>query len=143
MAENQEKKQSNKKVLIGAAALIAVVAVLAVVFFVFREKPVQGHKSITIEVIDNTQSSTVYEVHTDAEYLRQAMEEAKGLEFSGTESEYGLMVETVNGVTPDYSVDGAYWSFYVNGDYCNYGVDSQPIEDGDAFVIKYEVYVAE
>ncbi|MDE5803161.1 MAG: DUF4430 domain-containing protein [Lachnospiraceae bacterium] len=143
MAENQEKKQSNKKVLIGAAALIAVVAVLAVVFFVFREKPVQGHKSITIEVIDNTQSSTVYEVHTDAEYLRQAMEEAKGLEFSGTESEYGLMVETVNGVTPDYNVDGAYWSFYVNGDYCNYGVDSQPIEDGDAFVIKYEVYVAE
>ncbi len=143
MAENQEKKQSNKKVLIGAAALIAVVAVLAVVFFVFREKPVQGHKSITIEVIDNTQSSTVYEVHTDAEYLRQAMEEAKGLEFSGKESEYGLMVETVNGVTPDYSVDGAYWSFYVNGAYCNYGVDSQPVEDGDAFVIKYEVYVAE
>lgn len=143
MAENQEKKQSNKKVLIGAAALIAVVAVLAVVFFVFREKPVQGHKNITIEVIDNTQSSMVYEVHTDAEYLRQAMEEAKGLEFSGTESEYGLMIETVNGVTPDYSVDGAYWSFYVNGDYCNYGVDSQPIEDGDAFVIKYEVYAAE
>ena len=143
MAENQEKKQSNKKVLIGAAALIAVVAVLAVVFFVFREKPVQGRKSITIEVIDNTQSSTVYEVHTDAEYLRQAMEEAEGLEFSGTESEYGLMVETVNGVTPDYSVDGAYWSFYVNGSYCNYGVDSQPVEDGDAFVIKYEVYVAE
>lgn len=143
MAENQEKKQSNKKVLIGAAALIAVVAVLAVVFFVFREKPVQGHKNITIEVIDNTQSSMVYEVHTDAEYLRQAMEEARGLEFSGTESEYGLMIETVNGVTPDYSVDGAYWSFYVNGDYCNYGVDSQPIEDGDAFVIKYEVYAAE
>ncbi|MDE6127680.1 MAG: DUF4430 domain-containing protein, partial [Lachnospiraceae bacterium] len=108
-----------------------------------RVMPVQVHNSITIEFIDNTQSSTVYEVHTDAEYLRQAMEEAKGLEFSGTESEYGLMVETVNGVTPDYSVDGAYWSFYVNGAYCNYGVDSQPVEDGDAFVIKYEVYIAE
>lgn len=139
MAEKQEKKQTNKKALIGAAALIAVIAVLAVVFFVFREKPVQGQKSITIEVIDNTQNSTVYEVHTDAEYLRQAMEEAKGLEFSGTESEYGLMVETVNGVTPDYSVDGAYWSFYVNGAYCNYGIDSQPVEDGDAFLIQYEV----
>lgn len=143
MAENQEKKQSNKKVLIGVAALVAVITVLAVVFVVFREKPVQGHKSITIEVIDNTQNSTLYEVHTDAEYLRQAMEEAKGLEFSGTESEYGLMVETVNGVTPDYSVDGAYWSFYVNGNYCNYGIDSQPVEDGDAFVIKYEVYSGE
>ncbi len=143
MAEKQEKKQTNKKALIGAAALIAVIAVLALVFFVFREKPVQGQKSITIEVIDNTQNSTVYEVHTDAEYLRQAMEEAKGLEFFGTESEYGLMVETVNGVTPDYNVDGAYWSFYVNGAYCNYGIDSQPVEDGDAFVIKYEVFTAE
>lgn len=143
MAEKQEKRKINIKALIGAAALIAVVAVLAVVFIVFREKPVQGHKSITIEVIDNMQDSTVYEVHTDAEYLRQAMEEAEGLEFSGTESEYGLMVETVNGVTPDYSVDGAYWSFYVNGVYCNYGVNSQPVEDGDAFVIKYEVYTAE
>ena len=143
MAEKQEKKQTNKKALIGAAALIAVIAVQALVFFVFREKPVQGQKSITIEVIDNTQNSTVYEVHTDAEYLRQAMEEAKGLEFFGTESEYGLMVETVNGVTPDYNVDGAYWSFYVNGAYCNYGIDSQPVEDGDAFVIKYEVFTAE
>ena len=143
MAEKQEKKQTNKKALIGAAALIAVIAVLALVFFVFREKPVQGQKSITIEVIDNTQNSTVYEVHTDAEYLRQAMEEAKGLEFFGTESEYGLMVETVNGVTPDYNVDGAYWSFYVNGAYCNYGIDSQPVEDGDALVIKYEVFTAE
>lgn len=143
MAEKQEKKQTNKKALIGAAALIAVIAVLAVVFFVFREKPVQGQKSVTIEVIDNTQSSTVYEVHTDAEYLRQAMEEAKGLEFFGTESEYGLMVETINGVTPDYNVDGAYWSFYVNGAYCNYGIDSQPVEDGDAFVIKYEMNATE
>ena len=60
MAEKQEKKQTNKKALIGAAALIAVIAVLALVFFVFREKPVQGQKSITIEVIDNTQNSTVY-----------------------------------------------------------------------------------
>ena len=143
MAEKQEKKHTNKEALIGAAALIAVIAVLALVSFVFREKPVQGQKSITIEVIDNTQNSTVYEVHTDAEYLRQAMEEAKGLEFFGTESEYGLMVETVNGVTPDYNVDGAYWSFYVNGAYCNYGIDSQPVEDGDAFVIKYEVFTAE
>ena len=142
MAEGQAKK-SNKKVIIGVVALIAVIAVLATVFFAFREKPVDGAKAITIEVIDNDQKSTTYEVHTDAEYLRQAMEEADGLEFSGTESEYGLMVETVNGVTADFNVDGAYWSFYVNGTYCNYGVDSQPVEDGDAFQIKYEVYVAQ
>ncbi len=137
-----QAKSSNKKVIIGVAALVAVIAILAVVFFVFREKPVQGAKSITIEVVDNEQKSTTYTVHTDAEFLRQAMEEADGLEFTGSESEYGLFIDTVNGVTADYSADGAYWSFYVNGEYCNYGVDQQPVEDGDAFQIKYEVYAA-
>lgn len=137
-----QAKSSNKKVIIGVAALVAVIAILAVVFFVFREKPVQGAKSITIEVVDNEQKSTTYTVHTDAEFLRQAMEEADGLEFTGSESEYGLFIDTVNGVTADYSADGAYWSFYVNGEYCNHGVDQQPVEDGDAFQIKYEVYAA-
>ena len=32
---------------------------------------------------------------------------------------------------------GAYWGFSVNGQYCNYGIDEQPVEDGDAFVIAY------
>ena len=130
-------KKMDKKVVIGIAALAAAVALLAVVFFVFKEKPVQGSKAITIEVVDNEQKNTSYDVKTDAEYLRQAMEEAKGLEFSGTESEYGLMVTTVNGVTADYNVNGAYWSFYVNGAYCNYGIDTQPVLDGDVFRIEY------
>lgn len=132
-----ESKKTNKKVVIGIAALAAAVVLLAAVFFVFREKPVEGSKSITIEVVDNEQKSVTYDVKTDAEYLRQAMEEAKGLEFSGTESEYGLMVTIVNGVTADYNVNGAYWSFYVNGGYCNYGIDTQPVLDGDAFRIEY------
>lgn len=132
-----ENKKTNKKAVIGIAALAAAVALLAAVFFVFREKPVEGSKAITIEVVDNEQKSVTYDVKTDAEYLRQAMEETKGLEFSGTESEYGLMVTTVNGVTADYNVNGAYWSFYVNDGYCNYGIDTQPILDGDAFRIEY------
>ena len=65
------------------------------------------------------------------------MDEAKGLKYSGTESEYGLMVEVVNDETAIYTQNGAYWSFYVNGEYCNYGIESQPVEDGDAFQIIY------
>lgn len=138
-----ENKKTNKKVLLGLVALVAVIAVLAAVFFTFREKPVEGSKAITIEIVDNAQANTVYELNTDAEYLRQAMEEAEGLTFSGTESEYGMMVDTINGITADYNVDGAYWSFYVNDAYCNYGIDSQPVEDGDAFLIRYEVFAAQ
>lgn len=134
MAEN---KRMDKKVIIGAAVLAAAVVMMAAGFFLFREKPVEGSKAIVIEVVDNEQKTVTYNVKTDVEYLRQAMEEAEGLEFSGAESEYGMMVDTVNGITADYNVNGAYWSFYVNGGYCNYGIDTQPVQDGDTFRIEY------
>ena len=132
-----EKQTSKKKIWLGLGCLVALIAALAVIYGVFGAKPVAGSKDITIEVINKAQESTLYEVSTEAEYLRQAMEEADGLTFEGTESDYGMMVNTVNGETADYSVDGSYWSFYVNEEYCNYGIDSQPVADGDAFKIVY------
>ena len=113
------------------------IAVLAVMYVMFRPIPAEGSKSITIEVVGKDGRSEEYKLRTDAEYLRQAMEDADGLTFSGTESEYGMMVETVNGTTADYNVDKSYWSFYVNGEYCNYGIDTQPVMDGDQFSIVY------
>lgn len=136
------KEMKNKK-LLGAVLFVALIAVLAAVFFCFREKPVEGSKAITIEVVNKAGESKEYALKTDAEFLRQAMEEAEGLTFAGTESEYGMMVDTVNEETADYAVDGAYWSFYVNDEYCNYGIDTQPVEDGDAFAIVYTVFQAE
>lgn len=132
-----ESKKMDKKAVIGIVVLTAAVVLMAAGFFLFREKPVEGSKAIVIEVVDNGQKTVTYNVKTDAEYLRQAMEEAEGLEFSGAESEYGMMVDTVNGITADYNVNGAYWSFYVNGGYCNYGIDTQPVQDGDTFRIEY------
>lgn len=136
-------KNNRKNIIIGVAALAAVVAVFAGIYFIFGAKPVAGSKSITIDVVNDKQERTTYELTTDAEYLRQAMEEVEGLTFSGAESEYGMMVDTVNGVKADYNENGAYWGFYVNGDYCNYGIDDQPILDGDAFSIEYTVAVVE
>ena len=139
----EEQKKSSKKVWIGIVAFVAVIAVFAGVFLLFRPGTTAGTKNITIEVVNKAQESTSYKVKTDAEYLRQAMEDAKGLTFEGTESEYGMVVNTVNGETADFNVDGSYWSFYINGEYCNYGIDSQPVTDGDAFQIVYTVSVSE
>lgn len=94
-------------------------------------------KSITIEVINSASETTSYEVETDAEYLREAMEEADGLEFSGTEGDYGIMLTTVNGEVADYNENGAYWSITVNGEYGNYGIDQQPIADGETYQLVY------
>ena len=138
-----ETKKSSKKTVIGVLILVVLIAVLGIVYAVFREKPTEGTKNITIEVVNKEQETSSYEVQTSAEYLRGAMEEAEGLTFSGTDSEFGLTVDTVNGETADYNTDGAYWAFYVNGEYCNYGVDSQSIADGDVFTIAYTVFTME
>lgn len=136
----ETKKTNTKKIVIGAVAMVAVIALLIGAYVMFGPRTTQGAKAITIEVIDNQQKSTLYEVNTDAEYLRQAMEETKGLEFSGTESEYGLTLITVNGVTADFSVDSSYWSIMVNGEYGMFGIESQPVSDGDKYQLVYTVY---
>lgn len=141
--KEMESKKGNSKVIIGAVVLVAVAAILAIVYMAFREKPVEGAKAITIEVTGKSGETEKYQLNTDAQYLRQAMEEAEGLTFSGTESDYGMMVETVNGDLADYNADGAYWGFFVNGEYCNYGIDTQPVEDGDVFGIVYTTDSAE
>lgn len=133
----ETKKTNNKKLALGVVALVVVVALFAGIYAFMAPKATTGAKAITIEVIDDAQKSIVYEVQTDAEYLRQAMDEAEGLTYSGTESEYGLMVDTVNELRADYTLDGAYWSFMINGEYSNYGIDSQTVTDGDAFQIVY------
>ena len=62
----------NKK-LLGVGLLVILIAVFAIAYGAFREKPVEGSKAIKIEVINKADESKEYEVHTDAEFLRQAM----------------------------------------------------------------------
>ena len=130
---------NKKKVILASGILVVLIVAMLLVWINFREKPVEGSKTITIEVRDSKEKSVVYELQTDAQFLIEAMEEAKeqGLTYEGEEGQYGLSISTVNGESADYTLDGAYWSFNVNGEYCNYGVSEQPVEDGDAFEIVY------
>lgn len=129
-----------KKHIISIIVAVAVVAAMIFAYSAFSEKTTEGSKSITIEVINSEEVSTVYEVSTDAEYLIGAMEEAEGLTFNGSEGDFGFTVSEINGEVADFNVDSSYWAFYVNGEYCNYGVSEQPVADGDAFQIIYSVY---
>ena len=130
---------NKKKVILGSGLLVVLIVAMTLIWTNFREKPVEGSKAITIEVVDSKEKSVVYKLQTDAEFLVEAMEEAKeqGLTYEGEEGQYGLSISAVNGERADYTLDGAYWSFNVNGEYCNYGVSEQSVEDGDAFEIVY------
>ena len=136
-SEGEKMEKNKKKIIIGLLALVAVVVAFIAIYFIFREKPVEGSKEIVIKVVDSDEKVTTYELKTDAKYLKEAMDEAEGLTYSGTEGDFGMMVDTVNGVRADYTLDGAYWSFLINDEYCNYGISEQPIEDGDVCSIVY------
>ncbi len=140
--ENQ--KSSKKGLIIGVVVLAVLVVAALLIYKVLGPKISKGEKEIAIEVVNSNGDVFTYGIDTDAEYLRQAMDEAAvlGFTYSGSESEYGLYLETINGETADYTKDGAYWSIYVNDEYGMYGVDSQPVTDGDRYSFRYEVYDA-
>ena len=133
----EQKQKNTKKILIPALILAACLVVFGIFYMLNKPTASAGEKAFEVTVIDNNGDATNYKGQTDEEYLRGALEELEDLTITGTESEYGLMVETVNGISAVYDKDGAYWSFNVNGEYCNYGIDSQPVNDGDKFEIVY------
>ena len=89
--------------------------------------------TVTVKFADETTKDFV--ITTSEEFLRGALEQENLVE--GDESEYGLYVKTVDGVTADYEADKAYWAFYKDGEYLMTGVDTTPIADGDTFSFEY------
>ena len=95
-------------------------------------EPQTGAKTITVEIIVDGTDTVSRSITTDAEYLRGALEEEDLI--AGEESQYGLFVKTVNGITVDDSKQ-QWWCFTKGGEDLFTGVDDTPIADGDAFEI--------
>ena len=131
----ENKKPTNKKLLAGVLALVLVVAALIGVYFATRPATSAADKTITATVVANGEEEA-FTIHTDEEYLRGALESIDLI--AGEESEYGLFVTTVNGITAD-DANQEWWCFTKGGESLNTGVDSTPIADGDAFEITLTV----
>ena len=127
-----EQKKSNKKIWLAVAALVVAVAVVLGIYFVTRPAPQQGGKTITVQVVLLEGEPSDFTIQTDEEYLLGALESIDLIE--GSESEYGLFVTTVNGVTVDDSKQ-QWWCFTQDGEMLMTGVDTTPIADGDHFEI--------
>lgn len=149
MTENTAGTSNNnakhKKSILLVCLLLAAAAVLALVFHFASAKNVKkGSKECSLTVTDDSGTSKTYECSTDAEYLRELMDELSAdqtqeFSYEGSEGQYGLFINTVNGLTADYDKDHAYWAIYVDGEYAQNGADTQPVNDGDKFELKYEV----
>ncbi len=98
-------------------------------------------KSVKLQVVNKDGKISEYNEKTEEKYLREVLDEISedsDFTYSGSDSQYGIMIDTVNGERADYTLDGAYWSIYVNDEYANFGADQQPVNDGDTFALKYE-----
>lgn len=139
---NEEtKKQGNKKLLIGGILLALLIVCFLAVYFIFVPKVAEGSKSITVTVVDDNKAETAYSIDTDAKFLGEAVEGVEGLDIQGTQGDYGLYIEAINGLSAVSGSDsGTYWAIYVNGEYGQFSLDTQPVTDGDTYSFVYESY---
>ena len=90
-----------------------------------------GSKTFRFSTTAPDGTETEVTVQTDKDTVGAALLEL-GL-VDGEDSEFGLYIKTVNGITLDYDKDGKYWAFYINGEYAMTGLDATPIEDGATY----------
>lgn len=127
------KKVMNSKTLLSVLSLV-LVAAMALSFSACGNNDSTsnaGEKSFVFKVVDVDGTEKSFDVTTNAATVGEALVEEELI--SGSESEYGLMVDTVNGIKYDYTADGCYWAFYINGEYAMTGVDSTEITDGATY----------
>lgn len=67
------------------------------------------------------------------------LQETGGFGYENAAGDFGTFIVSVNGIKADDSKK-TYWAIYVNGDYSQYGADSQPVNDGDAYALRLESY---
>lgn len=95
----------------------------------------EGETVFTFTVTFEDATMHIYEVSTDAATVGEALVEVGLIE--GEDSEYGMFVNTVDGVTLDWDSDAAYWAFYIDGDMAMSGVDTTDIVEGSTYTFAY------
>ena len=91
----------------------------------------EGETSFYFNVTDLDGTVNKFLIKTDKATVGEALLEV-GL-ITGDQSDYGLYVTSVNGVSADWSTENAYWAFYINSEYAQTGVDATDITAGATY----------
>lgn len=126
-----------KKLLLSAGILVILLVVFFAAYRAFSPRGNAFEKTIEVEIISAQGHSKTYEIMTNEEYLRGALEQLDLVK--GTESDYGLYVLTVDGTTADES-QNEWWCFTRNGEELFTGVDATPILDGEHYEITLKTW---
>ena len=128
---------NNKKLILAAIALVAVVAILAGVYLATQSGPAAaGAKDITVTVVHSDGSEKIFKYSTDAEKLGAFLESEGLIESEGADDG---MFHTVDGEKADWNVNRSYWAFYLGEDYATEGIYATTIADGAAYKLVYTI----
>ncbi len=128
---------NNKKLILAAIALVAVVAVLAAVFMLTRPQTQQGAKTITVTVVHADKSEKTFTYHTDEEYLDKVLIAEKLIE--GYDDQYGFVIEAVDGEEASWE-DSVFWALYIGQEQATTGISQVVVTDGAAYKLIYEAF---
>ena len=92
--------------------------------------------AFTVVVTDLQGEQTTFHYTSDKDTVGDALL-AEGL-IAGEDSDYGLYVTTVNGITVDWDKDQTYWAFYIDGEYAQTSVDMTAVNDGSVYKLAVE-----
>ncbi len=115
------------------AALILIVLTLGFLYLrTITPGENNGNKSITVSVIQLDGTKKDFSYQTSRQYLGEVFADENLAQ--GTSGQYGLYIDTVDGVKADDSKE-QWWCITKDGESVMTGADTTPIEDGDRFEI--------
>ncbi len=125
-----QKTTKKRWIMFAAFCFGALIAIGIVLWQANAPKGTAGAKHYTFTVVDAEGGETVHKLSTDEEFLGAALQN-EGL-IEGEESEYGLFVKTVGGITAN-DANQEWWALYVGDEMAANGVDATPVEDGGEY----------
>ena len=126
------KKTMNKMMrLILCTVLIAVMALMAAGCGSKSAETTSPGVSFTFVVTDLEGNESTFDITTSKATVGEALLD-EGL-IVGEDSEFGLYVTSVNGMTADWDNDHTYWAFYIDGEYATTGVDATEVTEGATY----------
>jgi hypothetical protein len=135
----EEKTMKNKKLILAVVALALIIAVLAGVYLATRPQAVEGQKNVTVVIVYADGSEKKLDYTTTHEYLSELLLE-KELVTGYASEEYGFTIESVDGITLDWSKDGAYWALYEGDAYATESAAGIVLIEGGVYRLVYEKF---
>lgn len=105
--------------------LLALVMLFALTACGAKEEAPAEAVSFKVIVTDLEGNETTFEYTSSASNVGEVLV-AEGL-VVGHDTDYGLYIDSVNGIAADWDNDQTYWAFYINGEYATTGISDTPI----------------